>query len=142
MMVIRMIKIKIKIVVDVYEKWGLNVWWEKGDGLVDEVAEVGVEEDGGGLAVEEEDGDGPGVEAGVEVVEDEAGHGDGELELEHGGDVGGEDGDDGALPDPERGEGGGNSEAAGVGLGPCEGGAVVDKGRAVAVDGGCSLEER
>lgn len=62
-----------------------------------------VEEEEFGLAVEEEDGDGVGVEAGVEGVENSAGHGDGEVELVHGGCVGGYDGDDVASLDAERG---------------------------------------
>ena len=47
----------------------------------------------------EHDGDGAGVEAGVDGVEDGSGHGDGEVELVHGRDIGGDDGDDLASVD-------------------------------------------
>ncbi|KAF7831189.1 Uncharacterized protein G2W53_013522 [Senna tora] len=100
-----------------------------------------VDEDELGFGVAEDDGDGAGVEAGVDVVEDGAGERDGEVELVHGGDVGGDDGDDVAAADPDGGEGGGELEASAMGLGPSERGVVVDDGGAVAVDGGCSVEE-
>lgn len=87
----------------------------------------------------EDDGDGAGVEAGVDVVEDGAGEGDGEVELVHGGDVGGHDGDDVAAADPEGGERGGELEASAARLGPCENGVVVDDGGCVGVDGGGSV---
>jgi len=91
--------------------------------------------------VAEDDGDGAGVEAGVDVVQDCAGEGDGEVELVHGGDVGGHDGDDAAAADTKGGEGGGQLEASAARLGPREGGVVINNGRDVAVDGGCSVQE-
>lgn len=74
----------------------------------------------------EDDGDGAGVEAGVDVVENCAGERDGEVELVHGGDVRGQDGDDAAAADAEGGEGGGELEASAAREGPGEGGVVVD----------------
>jgi len=44
--------------------------------------------------VEEDGGDDTRVKARVDVVEDSAGEGDGEVEFIHGGDVGSDDGDD------------------------------------------------
>lgn len=89
----------------------------------------------------EDDGNSPGVEAGVDVVEDAAGHWDRELELVGGGDVGRHDGDDGACVDSEGSNGGSDFPAAGVGLGPSVSDVIEDDGRAVGVDVGCSLEE-
>ena len=44
--------------------------------------------------MEEDGGDDTRVKARVDVVEDSAGEGDGEVEFIHGGDVGSDDGDD------------------------------------------------
>lgn len=89
----------------------------------------------------EDDGDGAGVEAEVDGVEHGSGHGDGEVELVHSRDIGGDDGDDVAAADPEGGESGSNAEAAAVGLRPSVRSRVVDYGGAVGVDGGGSLDE-
>lgn len=89
----------------------------------------------------EDDGDGAGVEAGVDVVQDGAGEGDGEVELVHGGDVGGHDGDDVAAADAEGGEGRGQLEASAARLRPREGCVVINNGRDIAVNGGCSVQE-
>lgn len=90
----------------------------------------------------EENGDGGGVEAGVDVVEDGAAHRDGELELAHGRSVGGEDGDDVGSSDADGRQRGRDAEAAEVGLPPrVSGGSAVDDGCAVSVHGGGSFEE-
>ena len=52
--------------------------------------------------MEEENGDRTGVEACVDVVEDSTGHGHSEVELVHGGDVGGYDRHHVASLDAER----------------------------------------
>lgn len=44
--------------------------------------------------MDEDDGDGARIEAGVDGVDDGAGEGYGEVKFVHGGDVGGDDGDD------------------------------------------------
>lgn len=114
---------------------------EQRHGAEEERAEVGVDEDGLAFAVAEDDGDGMGIEAGVDVVDDAASHGHRELELIHGGDVGREHGHDGAWCKSEGGDGGGGSEASGLCLRPGVGGGVVDKGGGVAVYDCCSLKE-
>lgn len=100
-----------------------------------------VDKDELGLGVAEEDGDGAGVEAGVDVVKDGAGHRHGELELVHGGGVGCHYRNHFTSLDTEGGERRSELKAAAVGLRPCEGDGVVDDGRAVAVDGGGSLKK-
>ena len=64
----------------------------------------------------EEYGDGASIETGVDIVEDGTGHGDGEVELVHGGDVGGYDGHHVSTLDAERCDRGGYLEASTVGL--------------------------
>lgn len=87
----------------------------------------------------EQIGDGVGVEAEVDRVEDGAGHGDGEMELAHGGDVGRDDGDDVAASDAEGDDGGGQLEAPGMSLGPRANCIIVENCRAVAVDNSSSF---
>ena len=87
----------------------------------------------------EDDGDGPGVEAGIDVVEDGSGEGNGKVCLVHGRDVGCDDGDDVATANAEGCEGGGQLEASVVGLRPGVNGFVVDDGGAIAVYGGSSV---
>ncbi|GAB2228816.1 hypothetical protein Droror1_Dr00022947 [Drosera rotundifolia] len=118
---------------------------EEGEGAEEEGGELAIDEDEAGVGVAEDDGDGVGVEAGVDGVEDGAGHGDGELELVEGGDVGGQHGDHLATREDaaaeEGADGGGRLETAAPCLGPGEGGGVVDDGDAVAVNGGCAVQE-
>lgn len=127
------------MIVDEDERWGGDVRGEQGEGLEDEVEGEEVDEDELGFAVLEEHGDGVGVEAGVDVVEDGSRHGDSEVEFVHGGSVGGHHGDDLGFLD-EGGDGGSQLETSTVGLGPgVGGGGVVDDGGAVAVDDRCSV---
>lgn len=83
--------------------------------------------------------DGTSVKTSVDVVEDGAGERDGEVEFIHGGDVGGDDGNDVATVDVEGGECGGELETSTVGLRPGVNGVVIDNGRNVAVNGGSSF---
>jgi hypothetical protein len=131
----------LRIICDEDERWFGNVRGEQGEGLEDEVDGEEVNENELGFAVSQEYGDGLGVEAGVDVVEDGSRHGDSEVEFEHGGNIGGHDGDHLGSAD-EGGDGGSQLETSTVGLGPCvSGGGVVDDGGAVAVDDRGSLQE-
>ena len=89
----------------------------------------------------EQDGDGSSVEAGIDSVENGAGHGNSKVEFVHGGSVGRDDGDDVASLDAGGGKGRGELKASMVSLRPGVGGVGVDDGRRVAVDGGGSFEE-
>ena len=89
----------------------------------------------------EQHGNSPGVEAGVDGVEDRAGHGYGEVELVHGGDVGGHNRHDLAAADSERFDGRGDLEASPAGLRPGVGGGVVYNRRAIAIGSSSSVEE-
>lgn len=100
-----------------------------------------VHEDELGFAVTQEYGDRTWVETEVDVVEDSTGHESSEVELVHGGDVGGEDGDHVVLLDAERLNGGCHAEASEVGLRPGVGGGVVDDRRAISMDGSGSFKE-
>jgi hypothetical protein len=70
-----------------------------------------------------------------------AGHGDGEVELVQGGDVGGYDGHHLSSLDAEWCDRGGYLEASMVGLWPRLGDVVVDDRRAITVGSGCPFQK-
>jgi len=123
------------------EQRALGVGWQQREGFQDKRAREVVHEDELRFAVAQELGDGAGVEAGVDVVKDGPGHWDSEVELVHGGDVGGHNGHNVAPLDAERSDRRGHLEASTVGLRPRVGGVVVDSRRAITIHSSCSFQE-
>lgn len=89
----------------------------------------------------EHDGDCPSIKTSIEIVENSTGHWHSELKLVHGGEIKCQNRHNVPSLDSKSDEGGGNLEAAAVGLCPCEGGIIVLDGNAIAINGGSSLEE-
>ena len=89
----------------------------------------------------EEHGDSACVEAGVDGVEDGAGHGDGEMELVHGGDVGRHDRHHVASPYAQRLDGRSHLETSTVGLRPGVGDGVINNRRAISIRSSSPMEE-
>ncbi|KAF5479322.1 hypothetical protein F2P56_000155 [Juglans regia] len=94
--------ISIIIISDEDEKRAWGIGRKEREGLRDKRAREIVDEDELGLTVAQEYGDSASVETGVDAVEDGTGHGDGELKLVHGGDVGGHNGHHLTPLDAER----------------------------------------
>jgi hypothetical protein len=94
-----------------------------------------------GLAVAQHEGNGLGIQPGVQRVEHRAGHGDAEVRLQHGGHVGQHDRHGVAHAHATLGQGAGELAAAGVGVGPALLLFTVNDGGALGIDAGGTLDE-
>ncbi|MNE28849.1 hypothetical protein D3C80_1223070 [compost metagenome] len=86
------------------------------------------------LGMLEDEGHGLGIEPGVDGVEHGAAHGYPEVGLEHGRDIGGDDGNRIPLADAVPAQGRGELATAHLGLGPALAQGAVDQGRVVGID--------
>ncbi len=114
----------------------------QGQRLGQGAGELRVHDHGLGLAVIQHEGDGLGVEPGVEGVEHGARHGNAKVRLHHGRGVGQHHGHGVVLADACLGQRAGQLAAAGVGLGPGLAQRAVHDGQTVGVDLGRAFDER
>ncbi len=94
------------------------------------------------LAMVEHEGNGFGIQAGIQRVEHGTGHGHAEMAFEHFRRVGEHRRNGVALADAIRLQGRGQSPAAGIGLGPGEAARAMNGGNALRIDSSRPLDER
>ena len=109
-------------------------------GLGDDAGELAVGQQHLGFTMLQHEGDGLGVEPGVQRVEHGAGHGHAEVRLEHRRHIGQHHRHRVVLAHATRGQGAGQPAAAGVGVAPGLAPLTIDDGHPVRVHMGCAFD--